>query len=502
MPTLPGSKSIPWRDTALVLGAALALYLATLAPGVLWADSGHLQLGAVSGRVQGSAGSHPLWVWIAHAFTRVPVGDPAGRVNAVSAAMAAATVAVVHRTLLELGIGRPSAMLAAVALAVAHTFWWHAVVAEVYALTLAFMALTIWLALRWQRTGRRAYLVMTALTLGAGLLAHLLVVVYVPALLWMVWRRRRAVQPADLWASIAAGVLGGAPLAALVWRDAATMGMDFGEALRWALFTFEGYDFGPAMVAFSWRQLPPDAMEWLAFLALQYVGPALAAGLVGMVTIWRRVERDVAAFVLLLYLGAVGFAFAYRVGDRYVFYLPSYLPFALWIGFGLERAAEVLGTRLGRKGRTRWLSVGALLLVAMPVVAYRCAPDLVERGFTFRDTRHVPGPGGRLYFLWPPKCGYDDAAAFAREALASVPPDSLLLADPVLAAPLVYVQRVEGCRPDVTVRYCCWDLADVLRLEAERPIALADIAPEIYPAQVLADYALVPCGSVHLVVRR
>jgi len=503
MPSHPGTRSTPWRHSALVLAAALVLYLVTLAPGVLWADSGHLQLGAVVGRVQGSAGSHPLWVWIAHAFTRLPIGDPAGRVNAVSALMAAVTVAVVHRTLLECGIGRGAAALAAAALAVAHTFWWHAVVAEVYALTLALMAVTIWLALRWQRTGRRAYLVLTALTLGAGLLAHLLVVVYVPAVLWLVWRRRRALRASDVWASIGAGVLGAAPLVALVWRDAAAMGLNAGEALRWALFTFEGYDFGPAMVAFSWRQLPSDAMEWLAFLVLQYLGPALLAGLLGAVTIWRRAGRDVATFVLLLYLGAVAFAFAYRVGDRYVFYLPSYLPFALWVGFGFEWGAEALARRLGGRPCPAWVVGAALLLVvAVPVATYRLAPELVARGVTFRDTRHVPGPRGRLYFLWPPKCGYDDAETFAREALASVPPDGLLLADPVLAAPLVYVQRVEGRRPDVVIRYCCWDLAEVLEQGGERPIALADTAPEVYPAQVLADYVLVPRGSVHLVVRR
>jgi len=479
-----------------MLGASLALYVATCAPGVLWADSGHLQLSATIGRAQGSAGSHPLWVWIAHAATRIPMGQLAGRVNLTSALFAAITVALLHRTLRELGVGAMAAVLAAAALAVAHTFWSHAVVAEVYALTLAFMALVVWLALRWRRTGRRAYLAATGWALGAGLLAHLLVALCLPAVLWLLWTRRRSMRAADLAGFVTAGLVGVAPLVALVWRDAAAGGMDLGAALRWALFTFEGYDFSAAMVDLDWRLLPADALEWLAYLGLQYVGLALVAGVVGVWAIGRRAGRDRAVFVALLYIAGASFAFAYRVGDRYVFYLPSYLAFALWIGYGFDRFLAAPGA-----AEARWLGAMMLLLVtAAPVGAYRLAPEIVAQGVTIRDTRHVPGPRGRLYFLWPPKTGYDDADAFARRALASMPAGGVLLAEPVLAAPLAFVQQTEGLRPDVDIHYCCWDLTAQLAGNANRPVALADRDPARYAADALAGYRLEPMGDIYRVV--
>jgi len=114
------------------------LYTATLAPTVMWADFGHLQLKAVQGALHASAGSHPLWVWVTHQMTRVPFGDVAGRVNFSSALFGAATLAIMFLVLRELGLDQVPSLLAVAALAVANTFWTYAVAAEVYTLALAF----------------------------------------------------------------------------------------------------------------------------------------------------------------------------------------------------------------------------------------------------------------------------------------------------------------------------------------------------------------------------
>jgi hypothetical protein len=482
----------------------LCLYGATLAPTILWGDDGHLQMNAALGILQGSAGSHPLWVWIAHQFTRIPLGDMAGRVNAVSAVFGAATTGLLFMILREVGLGRGASVLATLAFLVSHTFWSHAVRAEVYTLTLALMALLAWTSLRWYHTGQRRYLASVGLVLGLGMAAHLMVLLYGLPLLWLVWRGRARLDGRGILIGALTLVIGLSPLAGLVIRDARVLGLDTLEAIRWALFTFEGYDFSHSFFDFSLRLFPSDLFQWLAFLGIQFVGLAGICGIIGFVHVWRTSRRDQAIYVLLLYGAAMAFAFAYRVGDRYVFYMPSYLAFAIWIGFGFQ---WVLGRpRRQDQGfrKKRWSFVLLVaLVVGVPVAAYRLAPELVSRGITFRDSRHVPGPRGRYFFLWPPKPGYADPRVYAEGALAAAMPNTVLLADPALAAPVQYLQVMEGVRPDVTMRYCCWDI-DVALAEAEgRPIALGDVAPEIYPMNRLhEEYEIRPRGPIYLLTSK
>jgi hypothetical protein len=492
------------RDALLLALLALTLYTLTLAPTVLWSDDARLQRAAVEGDLHSSAGSHPLWVLIAHLFSKVPLGDAAGRVNMVSAVFAAATIGVVRLVLGEVGVGRYCSCLAASALAVSHTFWSHAVRAEAYTLTLAIAALLIWCALRWFRTGRAAFLLAGGLALGLGVAVHLIVLVYFPAVAWLVWHGRRRLSGKAIAGFALAAVVGASPLLVLLVRDALLKGMDAVALARWALFTFEGYDFSDSFFDFSLPMLLPDLLEWLAYLAIQFVGLAFFLGLVGAVVVWRSCKRHVAVYMLLLYIGAMAFAFAYRVGDRYVFYLPSYLPFVLWIGLGLQWGLEALRHVRHRLADAVWSRAAlALLLLATPVAAYRLAPLLVERGLSFRDARRVPGPGSKYYFLWPPKAGYYDARVYAEQALDSAPVSAVLLAEPVLATPLLYLQSVEGRRLDVDVVYCCWGIDRVLDAAEGRPVLLVDTHPEIYPVEHLGEvYDIVPCGALYLLERR
>jgi hypothetical protein len=331
-----------------------------------------------------------------------------------------------------------------------------------------------------------------------------MVVLYAPALVWLAWRRRKRLTGLGLAVFATGFLVALLPLGLLLMRDARTMALSGRETLRWALFTFEGYDFGGELFDYSLRLLQGDALQWLVFLGLQFVGLAGILGIIGAVSVWRAAERDLAVFLALLYVGSMAFAFAYRVGDRYVFYLPSYIPFAAWIGYGV---AWGLG-RLRRMGlwprAERWLGAAtAALLLGVPVGAYRLAPRLVSRGITIRDARRVPGPNSSYFFLWPPKAGYDDARAFAIAALDAAPDRAVLLADPTLASPMQFLQEVEGVRPDVTVRYCCWDIEGALAEAGDRPVALGDLATEIYPVAWLEEHFQISRrGPIYLLEKR
>jgi hypothetical protein len=421
----------------------------------------------------------------------------------VSAIFGAVTISLVYMILRELSLRRGPSILATVAFMVSHTFWSHAVRAEVYTLTLAFMNLLVWAMLRWHHTGQGKYLVGASLVLGIGLNAHLIVALYIPALLWLVWRHRNRLDFCRITACILAIAIGVSPLVILLIRDAQTRGLVGQQILHWALFTFEGYDFSHAFFDFSLEHFPSDLFQLLAFLGLQFVGPAGFLGIVGSVWIWRTAKRDIALYLLLLYIGSAAFAFAYRVGDRYVFYLPSYLPFVAWIGFGLQWIIERLDqTNANHKRKKRWLyAILTILIISVPIGTYRIAPMLVSHGLTFRESRQVPGPRGKYFFLWPPKTGYNDPRVYAEQTLAILPKNAIILIEPNLAEPLKFLQMMEGVRPDVAVQYC-WDL-DILEQAGERPVILADVAPKVYPIERLnEEHEIKPLGSVYSLTRK
>jgi len=491
-------------------GAGLLLYVATLAPTLTWGDDATLQLAAVQGRFQASAGSHPAWVLLAHLFTKLPVGDLAYRVNLASAVAAALTLGLLYLICRAANASRFASLAATAAFAVAHTFWAHAVRAEVYTLTLATLTLVTWAALQWWRLGQRRYLALTAAGWSLAFSTHVLALLYLPALACLLFMQRARIRDRD-WALLAGtALLALAPYGIVLWHDYQRMSGDLPGLVRWALFTFEGYDFSSEMAGFSRATFRSDIVQWAGYLAYQFVGPGLLLASLGLVQAWRHWPRSLALFTGLLYVVPALFAFAYQVGDRYVFYLPSYLPVVTWLAAGIDgwqqwqqrtRAGHNPAPRTGHD-RLRLARLALLaLLILVPVSVYRFTPELVGRLEVQREARYVPGPNSRYFVLWPPKANYYDARTFAESALNSAPLNALLLADPILASPMFFLQQVERLRPDIRVRFCCWDIEQALTAEAGRPVALADNATAIYPIdQLQREYDIIPYGSIYLLV--
>ncbi|MFN2185792.1 MAG: protein O-mannosyl-transferase family, partial [Anaerolineae bacterium] len=142
-------------DAVLVVGlfaASLALYVQTLAPSVAALFDDSLEFPLVSYRLGiAHPTGYPLYTLLGKLYTLLPWHDVAWRVNLLSAVAGALTVALVYLVARQLGARRLPALLGAAALAASPVFWSQAVVAEVYTLTGAFIALLLWLALRWAR---------------------------------------------------------------------------------------------------------------------------------------------------------------------------------------------------------------------------------------------------------------------------------------------------------------------------------------------------------------
>ena len=115
--------------------AALALYVATLAPSVatVFDDSLEFQVVLPSLGIAHPTG-YPLYTLLGWLLSRLPVGDLAYRVNLFSALAGAATIGVLFLVARRLGSGRLPAALMSVVFALSTTWWSQATIAEVYTL--------------------------------------------------------------------------------------------------------------------------------------------------------------------------------------------------------------------------------------------------------------------------------------------------------------------------------------------------------------------------------
>ncbi|MEN3332185.1 MAG: hypothetical protein V7641_1550 [Blastocatellia bacterium] len=176
---------------AFVFIAAITLYLSTLAPTVTLVDSGELALAAKTFGVAHPPG-FPLYVLLAHAFTWLPIGSVAARVNFASALFAALAAAMLTLVLAEMllsfdalpfikdkskkaerkakkpstGIERSAdhasrverwviaiapCILAGLLFAFSRTLWAYATITEVYTLNTLLIVVIFFLMFGWRR---------------------------------------------------------------------------------------------------------------------------------------------------------------------------------------------------------------------------------------------------------------------------------------------------------------------------------------------------------------
>jgi len=479
--TEPRDRGALAAAIALTL-AALALYLATLAPTVLWGDDAELQrLAATHGEVNPSRG-HSLWLEVARVVELVPWGDPARRANLVSAFFGALTLPLVYGCVLLLCGRVDAALLAAAALGVSHTFWMHCVRAEVYTLHLFLLGAVILLALAWTLRPERRILILAACFLaGVGLQNHLLMVTVLPALAAVALM----CSPAPRWRTwIPAGLLFVAGATPYLLSIASHVG---------------GPSFGTILTTFApWRPSAREVALGAAYHLYQFPA-ALFVALLALPAVARR-GRAAAWLLGLAYLSNTCFTLSFHVNDQFVFYLPGYLVLAILAGVG---ASAILG-RMGAGGLWPARAALAIAFVALPVTLYAAAPAIF-RSFPVLSVRAMPGRDPS-FFLWPPKNGYTGARDFAEDALAVMPEGAAILAEWTSAQPILYLQGAEGAREDVTVKQlgAGWGLQVPWLAEQSRrrELFIAGTGPYFDMKEIEESFEVVPAGPIFRLVPR
>ena len=424
-----GVRASPARWVSVLLPAILALgtfalYLRTLSPTIGQADSFEFQVVAYTLGVAHPTG-YPLYILLGKLFTFLPVGDIAYRVNLTSPVCASLAAACLYLFARRLTRSRWAALCAALTFAFARTLWSQAVIAEVYTLNVLFVTLTLYLLLRW-RDGHAASLRLLAFVLGLGLTNHLTMVLLLPAvLLFVIWTEPGILRRGRLWLTLAGLFLLG--LAVYLYIPLRWPALHQGHPMRLDEFVawITGRQFSGALRWDAWLR---DSGRYgiLARLSLEQYGVAgLALGLIGLA--WLLIRRPREGFTLLAaYVAYSFYGLNYYVPDISVFLIPAQAIHAVWIGVGAWVLAE-LAVRLPAR----------VFSTATPAIVWTLALLLP------------------LSLVWSNLAAVDHSREWAArrwgEAVLRLPiaQGAAILADSDKIAPLYYLNRVEGVRPDL-----------------------------------------------------
>ncbi|NIA29541.1 MAG: DUF2723 domain-containing protein [Actinobacteria bacterium] len=184
---------------------SLIVYLKTIAPTVSFWDCGEFITCSYILGVPHPPGA-PLFLLIGRIFTMLPLAtDIALRVNIISSIASALTVMLTYLIIVRFikqWRGEPknsddvliltaSGLIGALAYAFTDTFWFNAVEAEVYAISMFFTSIIVWLILVWlekaDEKGSERYILIIAYLVGLAMGVHLLMILTLPAVFMVVY---------------------------------------------------------------------------------------------------------------------------------------------------------------------------------------------------------------------------------------------------------------------------------------------------------------------------
>lgn len=434
------SLTPPVEPRALGAGISLVLlvgliYLLTLSPTVNSFDSGELIAGAYSLGIIHAPG-YPLYLLTAHLFIQAPWGNPAFKVNLLSAVSAMLSVGLLFLASWRLTKALRVSILSTLIFGLSRMLWSDAVVAKVYALNALIVGAVVLAAIIWNERPTLRHLLALSILYGLSLAHHLSTTLLAPGLVALViLRGRRATFRTRDWAVALAGLC--IPLLIYLYlpiRFHANPSLNYVgqyfdqrlDTLPGIVWMVTGRMFGQEMFGRSIA----DGMVELGVLSsklwLNLLGGGTIIGSYGLLVLWRQRMGPLALFFLSGVLMVLFFFAFYDVVNNAEMILPaivlsiSPLAVGFWqIGRDLGILVPMSSHRNQMLGWTVVIGVGLLLIG----VNWRYAD------------RHND---------W-----YADS--FARRVMLDAEPRAIILAQWTSATPLEYLQIVEGSRPDVTI---------------------------------------------------
>jgi MFS family permease len=448
------TAEVAWTAAAVSL-VALAIYLRTMFPSTGFWDTGEAQTVPHTLSIFHPTG-FPTYTLIGWAWSQIPIGEVAWRMNLLSAvSMATASGLAVlivgqlaeerHRWTVAVAAG-----VAGLAFALASEPWRNALRADVHALHILGAALIVWLLVCWRSAERAGsaraggWLMGAALTFGVGMGNHPLtglmafgIAAWVVAVDPRIWRRWRLVAACAALLVVGLLVYAYIPIRALTtpepplfYARPTTL-----ERMRYLVFAEQfQHLFDPLK-----DPLENFGAKWAdaqRVLVRQFIGPGWLVAALGASLLAAR-QPGAFVFLGLLVAANVGYAMNFYDGDIDRYYLLTVFVAAVLIGVAVSsfaaacaRAfAEASRRVVGVVGRRRLaVAAGALVLAAAALL-----------------------PAGSLGTLYAERdqSANRDADRWVASVQRALPPDAVVVSWWSYSTPLWYHRWVLGERPDV-----------------------------------------------------
>lgn len=354
------------RDALVGIGtgcAVFAVYIATLAPGLI--DIRDTPAFQYVGRILGvpHQPGYPFYLLISWAFSHVPVGSLAYRMNLLSAVFGAGTVMLTYFVLRRASCRTAVAAGVAAAAGFGPVVWSQSIIAEVYTLETALLMGTVLLLLRWHDRKRDGDFYGAAFLFGLTVAHHPNEVLLLPAVLAFAWTTDRRAMLAARRVAAAAMLVAAAflPYAYLIVRthQHAPYVLEPAHTLADVARIVAGAGYRENVFPFSLATLVASRVPMAASL----IGGELAwAGCAAAVAGLASLARARHPLGLLIGAGAAGllaFALNYDVPDIAVFFIPVF--WLAWIaaGRGAEAALRAIAGRSASWARAAEIACAA-----------------------------------------------------------------------------------------------------------------------------------------------
>jgi hypothetical protein len=492
----------------IVFISSFGVYLATLAPGIIWGDSASfarvVDSLSLSDLQIGKADSHPLYLLIGKVFSWLP-GDTPLNLNIMSAFFGALTIFVVYHIACQLTNSIRAGISASAALCVSHAFWLHAVIAEIYVVNAFFLSCLVLLAIKWEETLQRKFLLLLGLCFLLGLVNHLILILIAPAILYLLTAKNPQTKKRLLWVALivcVAILLAGIIAPHYIWSK------------------MRGFLLGPPPVIHylfiplkqkAFIALAKELFFYLAYLLYQFP-LAVSLGVAGIASLMRSNRKICIVLNLAIAFNAIFFVktvvWSSLGGTKYTFYISDYVIFAIFIGCGVDYILRQCNSHT----RSRRFILYFTCIAIAPILLYAIAPIAIKMtGLDIVRARNLQRRDNYVFFLSPWKFGEYGPQLYAEETLKALAKNSILIVDYTPWTVLDYWQVVKKVRPDVTIFRSGGGERPTLRLDkiieeniGSRRIYIADINEDgsYYDyGSIPANYRFIPAGPVFEIVQ-
>lgn len=347
---LKAMRSARLEAAVIVFVVGLAIYIPTLQPGIGWYNAPELVCAALTLDVPHSPG-YPLFTRLAAAAIEViPWGDPAWRVNLLSAILGAAASAGWAAWLAGWGIRRGIAACIGVWLLAVPTFWEQATSSEVYTLECLLFALFM-LAIQSAREGKinfgKSMLIGILLAAGIGHRPTFALLALASIFSLVQTGVRARIDSSSAMGFVCGLVIGAVPSADLFIRlqseNRVLIDPMIGRGMEGFWKFFSGAEFRNALGVFGFEELLTRAGDLISVVTGAGLSiPVLAAAaLMTGATHWR-------IFAACLWMIAVntGFVLNYNAFEAHTMLLPTLMAIggmaAVTLSHAIRRSASAV----------------------------------------------------------------------------------------------------------------------------------------------------------------